>query len=366
MEIALIGLPQSGKTTLLNALTRGRTQAGPHGGDKHEISVGSARMSDPRLDTLAEIFGPDKLVPVEIKYWDVPVAPDSTGDGPGISGPTLNLLQNADALLVVVRAFEDPSVPHVAGSVDPHRDVAITLSDLALSDLAVLERRVERIADGLKGAKVQERETLLREGPILGRIKEGLEGGVPLREQQVYPEEVDFLANYQLLTGKPLLVVLNTGEEDLPKAEDLEQDLASRYLRPGMNATSLCSKLEMELVQLSPDDEREFRESIGIQESGLDRLVRLSYELLSLVSFFTYVSKEVRAWTVPAETAAVKAAGKIHSDMERGFIRAEVVSFHDLSACGSLAQCKKQGRLRLEGKSYPVQDGDVITFLFNV
>jgi len=368
MEIALIGFPQSGKTTLLNALTRGRAEAGVYGGARQEVHAGVVRVPDPRLHTLTQIFVPDKVVPVEIKYWDVPAGSSiAAGNGAGISGQFLNLLQGADALLHVVHTFDDPSVPHVSGSVDPHRDVANMNAELAFSDLTILERRVRRIETDLKGARGHERDVLLKEGSLLQRLKEGLESDVPVREQELLPEEMNLLSSYQLLTAKPVLIAFNIDEAALPRAADLGGELAGPWVKkPGVMATTLCNKLEMELSQLSPEDERQFRESMGLQESGLDRLVRLSCDLLSLVSFFTYVSKEVRAWTVPADTPAVKAAGRIHSDMERGFIRAEVIAFTDLARCGSVAQCRREGLLRLEGKTYPVKDGDVITFLFNV
>ena len=369
MEIALIGFPQSGKTTLLNSLTRGRAEAGVYGSARQEVHAGVTRMADPRLDALVQIFNPDKVIAVEIKYWDVPAGSGVTGNGAGIGGQFLNLLQNADALLHVVRAFEDPSVPHVSGSVDPYRDVANMEAELTFSDLAILERRVQRIETDLKGARGHERDMLLREGSVLQPIKERLEKDVPVREQQVSSEEKHILSNYQLLTAKPLLTVFNMTEATMSGGEGgkLEEEQASRWIgNPDVRATTLCGKLEMELSQLAPEDEQEFRESMGLQESGLDRVVRLSYELLSLVSFFTHVSKEVRAWTIPANTPALKAAGEIHSDMERGFIRAEVIAFDDLARCGSVAQCKREGLLRLEGKTYQVQDGDVITFLFNV
>ena len=366
MEIALIGLPQSGKTTLLHGLTRGRTEVGSYGGARQEVHAGVARMPDPRLETLTQIFNPDKLVSVEIKYWDVPAGSGMTGDGPVIGGQFLNLIQNADALVHVVRAFEDPAVPHLAGSVDPERDAANMEAELALSDLAILERSGERIEVGLKGAKDQERDTLLREGSLIQRLREGLESSIPVREQQFSPDESRFLSNYRLLTAKPLLTVFNIDEASLPKAAQLKEDLGRPHNGLGVKATTLCAKLEMELCQLSSDDEAEFREAMGLQGSDIDRVARLSYDLLSLVCFFTYVSKEVRAWTVPAKTPAVEAAGKIHSDMERGFIRAEVIAFDDLARCGSVAQCRNQGLLRLKGKTYRVQDGDVITFLFNV
>ena len=366
MEIALIGFPQSGKTTLLTSLTRGRAEAGVYGGARREIHASVTGMPDPRLDSLARIFNPNKLVPAEIKYWDVPAGSGLAEDGSGIGGQYLNLLQNADALIHVVRAFEDPSVPHIRGSVDPFRDVADMEAELAFSDLAILERRVERIETDLKGARGHERDVLQREGPLLQRLKEGLESDVPVRGQQLSKDEENVLSSYQLLTAKPLLVVLNIDEAALSEYSELQDRLVHRYQGPGVAATTVCGKLEMELSLLSADDEREFRESLGLQEPGPDRVARLSYQVLSLVCFFTYVSKEVRAWTVPSNTPAVQAAGNIHTDMERGFIRAEVIGFDDLVRCGSVAQCKKQGLLRLEGKTYPVKDGDVITFLFNV
>ena len=366
MDIALIGLPQSGKTTVLNALTRGRAESGTYGGARQEVHVGVARMSDPRLDTLAQMFGPDKVVPVEIKYSDVPVGSGGRGDDGGIVGQFLNLLQNSDALLHVARLFDDPSVPHIRGSVDSNRDTVDMEAELASSDLGILEGRSQRIEASLKGARDLERDMLLREGSFVQRLKDGLENDVPVREQQVAQDEADILSNYQLLTAKPLLTVFNIGESQLAHEAALREELARRTDRTGVGSTTLCGKLEYELSQLSPEDEAEFRDSMGLRESGVDRVVRFSCSLLSLVSFFTYVSKEVRAWSVPAHTTAVKAAGKIHSDMERGFIRAEVIALDDLAACGSLADAKKKGLLRREGKTYQVQDGDVITFLFNV
>ena len=365
MEIALVGLPQSGKTTVLDALTGGRAEVSARGSSRQDVHAGVAKMLDPRLDGLARIFEPREIVPVEIKYWDVPAGSGTAADGAGIGGQFLNLLQGADALLNVVRAFENPSVPHVRGGVDPHRDAANMASELAFSDLGILERRVGRIDSELKGAKGRERDSLLQEVALLQRLKEDLEREVPVREQTMSQEELATLSNYGLLTSKPLLVAFNVDEGAPPGTPALEEE-PGRYQRPGMASMALCGKLEMELSQLSAEDETEFRASMGLEERGLDRVVRHSYELLSLLSFFTYVSQQVRAWTVTAGTPALKAAGKIHSDMERGFIRAEVVSFDDLARCGSMAQCKKDGLLRLEGKTYQVQDGDVITFLFNV
>ena len=318
-------------------------------------------MSDPRLDSLANIFQPEKTTPAEVRYWDVPAGVNGAGESAGLGGRYLNVLQGADALLHVVRQFRDPSVAHVRGTVDPARDAADLEMELALSDLAILERRLERIEAQQKGAKGAERDVLTREQALLQRLKDGLEDGRPVRQQEAPEQMAGVLSNYQLLTAKPLLTVVNTDEDAPP----LGEPWGAAGGGPGTECTSLSAKLEMELTQLAPEDEEEFRVSMGLAESGVDRVVRLSSRLLSLVSFFTHVSKEVRAWTVPEDTPAVKAAGRIHTDIERGFIRAEVVSFDDLSAHGALAHCRKQGLLRLEGKAYPVKDGDVITFLFN-
>ena len=368
MQVAIIGLPQSGKSAVFQALTRGAAHGGRAPGAPGApggLHVGVTRVPDARLEALADIFHPEKVTPAEVTYWDIPAAP-TLEKGQGIAGQYLNVLQRADALLLVVRAFSDPSVPHLAGSVDPHRDAAAMQEELAFADLLLLERLVERREATLKGAKPHEREAVGRELALLRRLKEGLEAGVPVREQETTEEERKLLAGYQLLTGKPLLVVFNVGEEQLEALASLRGELERRYRRPGMAALALCGKLEAELGQLAPEEEQEFRQSLGLEESGAQRAIRATYELLGLISFFTGGPRDVHAWTVPRGTPAVKAAGRVHSDMERGFIRAEVVAFEDLMRCGSLAEARRQGVLRTEGKGYVVQDGDVVTFLFSV
>ena len=357
MEIALIGMPKSGKTTLLHALTRGRFES-----QKTGLQAGVCKAPDPRLDSLAGLFKPDKLSPAEITYWDVSASLEATTNGKGISGQTLNLLQKADALLHVVRAFEDDAVPHHGPTIDPYRDADAMEAELIFSDLAILERRRHRVEANLKGAKAQERAVFLREGAFLSRLEESLENEVRIREMELSGEEQELVTSYNLLTGKPVLAVFNMGEEGAATAGQADE---ARH-RPGLLTTSVCARLEQELSQLEPEEEQEFRESMGLRESGLERVARLSHRLLDMVSFFTVGPKEVRAWTVPRGIPAVKAAGKIHSDIERGYIRAEVITFQQLMDSGSLTQAKKQGLVRLEGKGYPVQDGDVITFLFNV
>ena len=366
MEFGIIGLPKSGKTTVFNALSRGSAEIAPSPALASKPNLGVAKVPDARLVSLRDMFNPQRMVNAEVRYVDFPRGSEDISRTRGISGEYLNLLENTDALLHVVRAFEDPSVPHVEGSVDPHRDLVAMDLEMAFADLAILERRVERLQNELKGARAAEREARAQEHALLDRIRAGLEQEMPIREQSITPEEAKVLENFQFLSAKPLLIAWNIGEEDAGSVQELSEELRSRYSRPGVEVIVLCGKLEMDLAGMGEEEEEEFRSAMGIGESGLNQSIRKSYDILDLVSFFTVGPREVRAWTLERDTQAVKAAGKIHTDMERGFIRAEVVSFEDLSKCGNLAESKKRGLLRLEGKTYQVQDGDVITFLFNV
>jgi GTP-binding protein YchF len=264
----------------------------------------------------------------------------------------------------VVRAFEDDKVPHPEGSMEPKRDIAALDLELAISDLAIMERRLEKLETSLKAAKATDREPYLKEQVLLRKVKTGLEQDIPIRLQSLAKEELKMLSNYQFLTAKPMLAVLNIGEGQISQAPQLESEISSLY--PQFAVVALCGKLEMELAQLSDVEAKEFREAMGLSKPALDRVIDLSYSLLGLISFFTTVSAELKAWTIPAETLAPKAAGKIHSDMEKGFIRAEVISYGELENCGNLAEARKRGLLRTEGKNYIIQDGDVVTFLFNV
>lgn len=362
MKIAIVGLPRSGKTTVFNALTRGKAEVGSYSASLVP-RIGVAKVPDPRLSLLERIYQPKKVVPAEVSYVDIagslkPLGKETMG------GELLNYLTTADALLQVVRVFADEKVPHQQGSIDPKRDIAALDLELAISDLAIIERRLERLGTALKGAKATERESYLKEQSLLQKVKAGLEKDVPIRDQGLPKEELQMLSNYQFLTAKPMLVVLNIGEEQVAQASRLEQEIGSLY--PHFATVALCGKLEMELAQLSEAEAKEFREAMGLDTPALDRVIALSYRLLGLISFFTTASAELKAWTIPSGTPAPKAAGKVHSDMERGFIRAEVISYRDLESCGSLAEARRRGLLRTEGKNYIVQDGDVITFLFNV
>jgi len=362
VKVAIIGIPESGKTTIFNALTRGKAEVAAYS-PTLAPNIGVAKVSDARLSVLEDIFQPKKTVPAEVSYIDVAGSLKGFGKE-GAGGEFLNYLTTADALLQVVRAFEDDKVPHSEGSIEPKRDIASLDLELSISDLAIMERRLEKLETSLKGAKAAEREPYLKEQLLLQKVKAELEKDIPIRLQALAKEELKMLANYQFLTAKPMLVVLNIGEEQISQAAQLEGEISA--LHPQFAVVALCGKLEMELAQLSDAEAKEFRESMGLSRPALDRVIDLSYNLLGLISFFTTVSSELKAWTIPGGTPAPKAAGKIHSDMERGFIRAEVISYSDLANCGNLAEARKRGLLRTEGKNYIVQDGDVVTFLFNV
>ena len=361
INIGIIGLAKGGKTTIFNALTKGKADTrslAPH--------IGITKVPEPRLKVLADMLHPQRVVPAEVSYIDIGASVKALAGDQAIDGQILNRLSTADALINVAQAFADESIPHSEGSIDVDRDIATTNLELALYDIGIIGRRLERIETSLKGAKPTERQGLLREQELLTKIKANLEKDVPIRELRPTADETKTLANYQFLTAKALLIVVNIGEGQIPQAASLEAELSSRYSGTKSGIVALCGKLEMELTQLDTDAAAGFRAEFGITESGLDRIIKLSYELLGLISFFTIASGEVKAWSIQQGTTAVKAAGKIHSDMERGFIRAEVISYDDIVKCGSLAEAHKRGILRLEGKNYIVQDGDVITFLFHV
>jgi len=366
VKIGIIGLVKSGRTTIFNALTGDEADTGRYTQEGLVPHVAIAKVADPRLEVLTDILQPKKTVPVSVSYSDIGASIKGLVGDKGIGGQLLNQLSNVDALINVVRAFRDDSIPYSEGSLDIERDITTMNLELVFSDLAIIERRLERIETSLKGAKQLERQGLLREQGVLKRIAADLEKDILIRELELTNDEAKMIANFQFLTAKPLLVVVNIDEGQLPEAESLETQLNSVHSGPKCQVTTLCGKLEMELAQLDSDAAEELRAGYGLTESGLDRVVKLSYELLGLISFFTIASSEVKAWPIQGGTEALKAAGKIHSDMERGFIRAEVISYDDLVKCGGLSEARRKGLLRTEGKSYVVQDGDVITFLFNV
>ena len=354
MDLLIIGFSQSGKTSLFNALTH--RQAAP--GGRTGGSIGVAKVPDARLAPLAEMFNPQRIVPAEIQYIDTPAMGGGRKRGGGVNGELLNLMQRADAFVHVVRAFDGG---------EPTEDAVVSMDlELAMVDLGILERRLERLNASLKGARAADRGAIEHEAAMVDRVKSALEQEIPVYRQDIAPEDRATLANFNLTTAKPMMVVLNIAEDEVADIAALEAEWRSRLSDGNREVVVLCASLEEELAQLPEDEEAEFRASLGAGQPGRDRVAEASYALLGLVSFLTVGPDEVRAWTIARETPAQRAAGKVHSDIERGFIRAEVVTYDDLIASGGLAAARKAGQLRSEGKTYPVQDGDVVNFLFSV
>jgi ribosome-binding ATPase len=366
--LVIIGLPSSGKTTVFNALTRSEAATGSYSANPDEPNLATVKVPDARLDRLTEMFRPQKRVPADVQYLDVAGIAKGIAEK-GMSGALLGHLSQADALVLVARAFDDPNVPHVEGTVDPARDIETLQLELLFSDLAAVEKRLERIENQKQKVVGRERDAMERERAVMERLRQALEAETPLREilPEIDPEDVKTLRGFGFLTAKPLLILLNLGEDQLGEAATaLVAATRARFERPEVGVAALPGQIEMEIGRLEPDDAAAFMSDLGITESALDRVIRRSFALLGLMPFFTVGPDECRAWTIRGGATAVEAAGEIHSDIQRGFIRAEVVSYDDLIAAGGLTEARKLGRLRREGKEYVVQDGDVINFLFNV
>jgi hypothetical protein len=366
MQIAIVGLAGSGKTTVFNTLTRGHAQTGGYGG--MELHVGTVKVPDERLDRLAEIFKPKKIVHADVTYFDLPAPPAATEGRVGteeLPADQLARLREADALLHVVRAFEDPAVPHPEGSVDAWRDLERLDLEFTLADLSVMEKRLERLKSSGHHGTAAERDANDRELALLERLHEPLAAGRPLRGEGLTPDEEKSIRGFRFLTQKPVLVLLNVGEADLPREAEIVAGIAGRYGQAGALVDALSAKIEMELGELEPEEAAVFMDELGLKESSLDRVIRLSYRLLGLISFLTAGPDEVRAWPIPDGSNAVDAAGAIHTDLAHGFIRAEVVQYQDLLALKAMAEARKHGKLRSEGKTYLVHDGDVVEILFS-
>jgi hypothetical protein len=360
LRTALIGYPATGKTTLFRLMTEAHdAPRAAHG--KMEATLGIARVPDPRLDVLTAMFNPRKRVPATVEFADIPGRPSGTGADALLD---VAAYRNADALVHVVRAFSDPAVAHAAGSVDPRRDARAMEDELILADLAVVEKRLERLAKDLKKTRTAELE---KEQEVLLRCKPHLEHGSPLRVLDLQSDDRRRLRGFQFLSAKPLLLVLNVDEGDLAGGLDpllARHGIADLAAGPHTRAMALCAKIELEIAQLDPADAAAFLADLGLASSGLDRIIRASYELLGYISFFTVGEDECRAWSIPRGTPAQAAAGEIHTDLSRGFIRAEVVAYESLIARGSMAACRDHGEVRLEGKEYTVLDGDIVNVRF--
>ncbi len=366
--LVIFGLPSSGKTTVFNALTRSQAETGTYSANPDEPNLATVKVPDDRLDRLTDMFQPQKRVPADVQYLDVAGIAKGIAEK-GMSGILLGQLSQADALVLVVRAFEDPNVPHSETSVDPVRDIDTLTMELLFSDMSAVAKRLERIQNQKQKVVGREREAMEREKALMERLMVALESETPIREivPDIDPEDAATLRGFGFLTAKPLLILLNLGENQLDEAAaTLLQATRTRFSRPGLGIDALPGQIEMEIARLEPADAAEFMADLGIGESGLDRVIRRSFELLGLIPFFTVGPDECRAWTICRGSSAVESAAEIHSDIQRGFIRAEVVGYDDLIAAGGLPEARKLGKLRREGKDYVVQDGDVINFLFNV
>jgi len=356
-----VGLPGSGKTTVFNALTGAHADTRGFSGGRAAPNMGVVKVPDERLDRLSELFHPRKTTPADVTYVDVAIPAGATREGT-INPDVLALVRNADALLHVARAFDAAA----EGPPDPWRDVEALDLEFTIADLMVIEKRLEKLRTSGRHGTPAEREANAQEEALLARLEPELSAGRPLRAVALSDEDELRLRGYRFLTQKPVLVVLNIDEGQLAGASELEAAGRVRYAQPQTDVAALGGKIEAELAQLSEADAALFMEDLGIAEPSRGRVIRLTYELLGLFSFFTAGDDECRAWTLRRGATSVDAAAAVHSDLARGFIRAEVVTYDDLIACGSMAEARKRGLLRSEGKTYAVRDGDVIEVLFNV
>lgn len=362
MKLGIIGLPSAGKTTLFNALTMGNAPTGQSMGGRFDVLTAVVDVSDERVDVLSEMFQPKKTTYARITYSDVAGLQSGGDEKNPISGALLNHLAGLDGFIHVVRAFDNPLVPHLEGSVDAKRDLAALDTEFLLSDLGVVERRIEKIEEGLKKGATKDKAAAQAELTLFQKLNETLTAERPLRSLDLTDDQLKELRGYGLLTLKPSIVVVNIGDD--------QEELDIAYDYPLSGVVNVRGRLEMELAQLSAAGDEEtlamFMEEYNVAELSLDRVIRLSYDVMGLESFFTVGEDEVRAWTIEQGATALEAAGTIHTDLAKGFIRAEVVSYEDLIATGSMAQARATGKLRQEGKTYPVNDGDIVHVKFNL
>jgi GTP-binding protein YchF len=355
MKLGIIGLPQSGKTTVFNALTRGNRPTSMSGG-RFEVHTAVVDVPDPRVDQLSGMFKPKKTTYAKVTYADI-AGLEGNASG-NISGPLLTQLSQMDGFIHVVRCFEDDSVLHSMDSLDPQRDADAMEGEFLLNDLILIERKLEKLAEERKrGGMGRDKAEMAREAELFERLQTILSEDTPLRQVELTPEEKKIISGFGFLSNKALLIVLNLGEG---------QPAPEVTFPPQAQGLPLQGRLEMEIAQLSPEDAELFMSEYDITEPSLNRMIRTSYDLMRLQSFFTVGEDEVRAWTIRQGTPAPEAAGVIHSDLQKGFIRAEVVAYDDLVSLGSMAEARAKGKLRLEGKGYIVQNGDIMHVRFNV
>lgn len=365
MKLGIVGLPNVGKSTLFNAITQAGAEAANYPFCTIEPNVGVVTVPDKRLDKLAEMYNPKKVTRAVIEFYDIAGLVKGASKGEGLGNKFLSHIREVAAIVHVVRCFEDSNIVHVEGSIDPVRDIETINLELVFSDIEVLERRIDKTQ---KAARSGDKKSIA-ELSFMEKLKEHLEAGKPVRTMEMDDEEKELVSQYFLLTSKPVLYAANLSEDDIingyednPYVKKVEEYAALEH----SEVVPICARLEEEISTLEEDEKKIFLDDYGLQEPGLYRLIKASYKLLGLMSFLTAGPDEVRAWTIEMGTKAPQAAGKIHTDIEKGFIRAEVIKFDDLVSCGSETAAKEKGLMRLEGKEYIMQDGDVVLFRFNV